>query len=101
MKTYIGQYKDGQAIVSVVSEGEERLLDPRLDLKNHSPTGFGWGYSGSGPAQLALAILADLFDDQTALQHYQKFKEEVIASRMTPEFYLDEGAVRSWLERQS
>ena len=24
---------------------------------NHSPTGFSWGYGGSGPSQLALAIL--------------------------------------------
>src|SRR5204863_5783137 len=24
---------------------------------NHSPDGFAWGYGGSGPAQLALAIL--------------------------------------------
>jgi len=28
---------------------------PRSDLRNHSPNGFEWGYSGSGPAQLALA----------------------------------------------
>jgi hypothetical protein len=34
-------------------------LPPRLDLFNHSPAGFDWGYGGSGPAQLALAMLAD------------------------------------------
>jgi hypothetical protein len=28
----------------------------------HSPTGFETGYSGSGPADLALSILADLLD---------------------------------------
>jgi hypothetical protein len=33
----------------------------RCDVVNHSPTGFAWGYAGSGPAQLALAILADYF----------------------------------------
>lgn len=50
-------------------------LDPRLDLQNHSPSGFSWGYGGSGPAQLALAILADfLNDDQRALALYQHFK---------------------------
>jgi hypothetical protein len=31
-------------------------LDPRHDLYNHSPDGFEWGYHGSGPAQLALAL---------------------------------------------
>lgn len=52
-------------------------LNPRLDLVNHSPTGFSWGYLGSGPAQLALALLADILgDDQEALRLYQLFKAE-------------------------
>lgn len=38
-----------------------RTLRPRLDVCNHSPTGFEWGYAGSGPSQLALAVLADYF----------------------------------------
>lgn len=55
-------------------------LDTRLDLKNHSPLGFETGYLGSGPAQLALAIIADYTEnDNLALNVYQKFKEEVIA----------------------
>ena len=28
----------------------------------HSPTGFEWGYLGSGPADLALSLLADHFE---------------------------------------
>lgn len=38
-----------------------RRLKMRLDLVNKSPTGFEWGYCGSGPWQLALALLADAF----------------------------------------
>src|SRR5207245_2139417 len=54
-------------------------LDPRLDLWNHSPTGFEWGYGGSGPAQLALALLADhLGDDDQAVNLHQDFKRTVI-----------------------
>src|SRR5207244_4427087 len=54
-------------------------LDPRTDLRNHSPTGYEWGYSGSGPAQLALALLADaLGDDEKAQRHYQDFKFKVV-----------------------
>ena len=76
MKTYEGQRK--VFAVTVIVNG--RPLDPRLDLYNHSPTGFEWGYCGSGPAQLALAILADhLADDQEALNLYQRFKWAVIA----------------------
>ena len=55
-------------------------LNPRLDLRQHSPTGFEWGSCGSGPAQLALAMLADhLGDDEQALNLYQRFKWAVIA----------------------
>lgn len=57
-----------------------RPLPLRLEIKNHSPTGFAWGYSGSGPAQLALAILTDaLGDSELALHHYQEFKREIVA----------------------
>ncbi|MEM4227747.1 MAG: DUF6166 domain-containing protein [Candidatus Caldarchaeum sp.] len=99
MRKYVGTRDGGNTRVVVVEDGKERDLDPRLDLRQHSPTGFEWGYAGSGPAQLALAILADLFGDQTATQHYQQFKEEVIAGLMTPEFELSEALVRTWLER--
>jgi hypothetical protein len=55
-------------------------LDPRLDLHNHNPDGFEWGYPGSGPAQLALAILADhLRDDEQAINLHQRFKWAVVA----------------------
>ena len=57
-----------------------RALYLRLDLRQHSPTGPEWGYGGSGPAQLALAVLADyLEDDDAALEVYQEFKSAVIA----------------------
>jgi hypothetical protein len=76
MKTYQGRREGHAAIVTV----DGRPLNPRLDLYNHSPTGFEWGYSGSGPAQLALAILADHFGDaRQALDWYQRFKWAVVA----------------------
>lgn len=58
-----------------------RPLNPRLDLWNHSPTGFEWGYGGSGPAQLALALLAEhLGDDDQATSLHQDFKFQVVAN---------------------
>lgn len=55
-------------------------LNARFDLREHSPTGFEWGYEGSGPAQLALAMLADhLADDDKARELYQEFKRCVVA----------------------
>jgi hypothetical protein len=66
---------------SVVTVDDQTLpLSPSLKLMNHSPTGFSWGYGGSGPAQLALAILYDYFADQhKALRLYQSFKWKSVA----------------------
>jgi hypothetical protein len=60
--------------VTVFDEDNREPLNPRHDLCNHSPDGFAWGYGGSGPAQLSLALLADLTDDETAQKYYQDFK---------------------------
>jgi len=61
MKTYSGRRDaDGNCHVNVIhGNGRAEALPVRLDLYNHSPDGFEWSYAGSGPAQLALAILAD------------------------------------------
>lgn len=57
-----------------------RPLPLRLDLYTHSPDGFEWGYGGSGPSQLALALCADaLGDDRRALGLYQHFKWQHVA----------------------
>ena len=63
-----------------VEESAARDLPLRLELHNHSPTGFEWGYCGSGPAQLALALLADALGDEFARVHYQDFKRAVVGS---------------------
>lgn len=87
MNKYVGSYNgDGDPLTCVyvrVGIGShktiQRALPLRIDLKNHSPTGFAWGYLGSGPAQLALAILAHEYGQQFALANYQSFKEDVVA----------------------
>jgi hypothetical protein len=76
---YIGYRQSGQAIVEK-RPGQERLTPERsLELLNHSPSGFEWGYGGSGQAQLALALLLDYTGDEAfALDHYQEFKTEIV-----------------------
>jgi hypothetical protein len=75
VKRYEG-HREGHAVIVTV---DGRRLNPRHDLWNHSPSGFEWGYCGSGPAQLALAILADhCGNDRQALDFYQRFKWAVI-----------------------
>lgn len=53
---------------------------PSLEVRNHSPDGFSFGYFGSGPAQLALAILLEETGSiEIANRYYQDYKQEVIA----------------------
>ena len=75
MKHFEG-HREGHAVIVTV---DGRRLNPRLDLWNHSPKGFEWGYGGSGPAQLALAILADhCGDDTAAFDFHHRFKWAVV-----------------------
>jgi hypothetical protein len=65
------------------------VLDQRTDLGQYSIDGFEWGYEGSGPQQLALAILANHFaDDAQALTKHKVFMEVVIAVLQTDEWTL-------------
>ncbi|HVM60188.1 MAG TPA: DUF6166 domain-containing protein [Verrucomicrobiae bacterium] len=75
MKPYVGTRTPHGVAVTV----DGQPLDPRFDLSNHSPTGFEWGYVGSGPAQLALALVADhLGDDEWAIACHQDFRWTVV-----------------------
>jgi hypothetical protein len=76
MKTYVG----GRSLAGAQVTADGVPLDPRFDLKRLSPAGFEWTYEGNGPAQLALALLADhLSDDARALALYQPFMRAIVA----------------------
>src|SRR5262245_1074294 len=74
------------------------LLNARLDLRNHSPDGFNWGYAGSGPAQLALALVADAIEDDTLAQEcYQAFKLCVVANEERNHWELTDEWIQGWV----
>ena len=102
-KTYIGERTpDGCQVVVIDSAkpDEANLLNPRYDLRNHSPDGYNFGYSGSGPAQLSLALLADaLGDDDRAQRHYQSFKMKVIGRLQGDRFELTEDEIKATVAR--
>lgn len=80
---------------------DERLpLGPSLKLRDHSPTGFSWGYSGSGPSQLSLALLLDATSDpDTALTYYQDFKSNIVAGwGMDESWLLFRSGILTWLK---
>jgi hypothetical protein len=82
-RKYVATIQPTGAKVAVEEEGKrKRQLPLFLWLLNKSPTGFAWGYGGSGPAQLAFALLYHVTRDKgKALEAYQDFKWQVIARK--------------------
>ena len=80
----------------------ELSIGPSIKLINHSPTGFNWGYGGSGPAQLALAILLNFTGDkEKALAHYQDFKWDFVARWSGSDWCITGGQINDWLNKQA
>ena len=66
----------------------------------HSPDGFNWGYGGSGPAELARAILVAVLPGDRAVRRpacYQRFNTAVI-SALGESWALTEQDVLTWVE---
>jgi uncharacterized protein (DUF2249 family) len=73
-------YEGGRSLAGAIVTVDGKPLPLRHDLRMLSRAGFEWTYEGAGPAQLALALLADHYgDDAKALRLYEKFMREVVA----------------------
>lgn len=102
MKIYNGyRTLTGTALVMVT---DQRLKPYNFSVTrsqkvwNHSPDGFEWGYGGSGPAQLALAILLDVTgDEKLASRWHQDYKRDVIALLPKADWKISEREVWDWL----
>lgn len=84
MITLSGDKRDGKYYLN----GNRLRHENSLKIANHSPDGFNHGYMGSGCSQLALAILLELTDEQTAKDNYVQFKIDVIANLKEEHFYV-------------
>lgn len=80
-----GEYSTGRVWLF----GEELFPGKSQRLRNHSADGFAWGYGGSGPSLLALAICLKLFDTEIALAVYQDFKWKYISVLHQSDFEID------------
>ena len=91
----------GAVVYQVDDQGEITPLPWRHTLLwwNHSPTGLEWGYGGSGPAQLSLALLGDVRGEKFAMTYYQRFKFEVVAA-LGREWTLTREQIDNWCEYQ-
>lgn len=96
----------GGFTVNVVSVEDGKMVSAALPhVERHSPDGFAWGYGGSGPADLALSILAFVNGNGEAMKDapalYQAFKNDVVALLPTNEgFTLPVVLIRAWLNQQ-
>ena len=101
-RSYVGDRAGTGRAVRIIDGvgGPTRWLDPRPSqrLRNHSPDGFEWGYAGSGPAQLALAIVLDVYPEEIAQRFYQDFKEAFIARADKAGFTIQEEDVRQFIQ---
>ena len=106
-KIYRGE-PGGSVKVSLTS-GKSR---PLLHVVLHSPTGFGWGYGGSGPADLALSLLCDVLGERPsekqiyhgrfrAFAHHRDFKREFVARwDFSSGSEIDSQTIAEWLRKR-
>lgn len=77
---FCGRRRNHDTHVELIEGSASRDLPLHLTVRNHSPSGFEWGYCGSGPAQLALAMCVELVGVSRAERVYQHVKERLVAS---------------------
>jgi hypothetical protein len=130
-KTYLGRAGEHSVMV-VPTAGDPGTLDDRKPyalrhVVKHSPTGFSWGYDGSGPSDLARCILIDVLGESLLCEQcdgtgqlkgdgrcfachgetydpwlqntYMAFRSTKIALQpMAGDFAMSEETVRAWLQ---
>lgn len=106
-KLYRGE--PGGVVKVVLPSGKSR---PLRHVALHSPTGYGWGYGGSGPADLALSILCDMLGERPtekqiyhgrfeAYLHHQDFKRKFVARwEYDSGFEIDSDTIAGWLRKR-
>ena len=95
MKTYKGRrlFSEKGTVSNVEVTVNGKPLRHRV---YHSPTGFNFGYGGSGPADLARSILWDLIGIEPFPGLYQEFKWKFVAG-WKDEWTITEKQIRDWM----
>ena len=78
-------FRDAVGRLHVTVDGVPLTPDASLKVFDHSPNGFECGYAGSGPAQLALAILLNTtLSERRAVRLHQLFKADYVEHWYAP-----------------
>lgn len=101
-KLYYGERAADGTVVVFTKQGLTGRPIGLAHFVRHSPTGFNWGYGGSGPADLALSILIDVLgrgakNSARADRLYQAFKWAYIATA-GERFSISEDQVLAWVK---
>lgn len=93
-----GDDRPGEVVVNI-----RKAFPYDDDFYDHSPTGFEWGYYGSGPADFALNILYHFTRDRAfSWLYHQEFKIHFLAGAPDRGADIPEAVVVAWIEaRQS
>jgi hypothetical protein len=112
MDTYVGRH-DGSPtaeedlrgqdrhVVALTPGGEERSLAPLIQPDDYPITvsdEFEWGYEGSGPINLAAAILNDALGFLPAATVVLDFCDAVVSELPRLEFELSPAVLQAWLD---
>ena len=79
---------------------DNKPLPTYLKYCNHSPDGFNWGYGGSGPSQLAFAILYHYTKDRDLVWRlHHNFKNEYVAG-WEDEWQITSAEIQAFINNQ-
>ncbi len=95
-------------LTEIGGQGGQVIAHPLVHRPLHSPTGMNWGYAGSGPADLALAILLDYLqevptEDQLRMgmplgwRLHQFFKRDFVAG-WKDSWSITSDEIQAWME---
>lgn len=96
---FVGVREAGLAVVYVYENGRNTgHLEASVFAQTKSPTGFEWGYDGSGPSALAHSIIVRCTADEVAAdQLWMTFRERVVSLFPEEGFRLSETSLRQLL----
>lgn len=98
MKIYRGKrLGNPEDLIGVIVTVNNKPLKHRV---RHSPTGFEWGYLGSGPADLALSILWNFLGKEPSRILYMDFKTRFVA-RWKDKWEITSLEIQSWINSEN
>jgi hypothetical protein len=103
-KVYCGIRTKGYQSGTLISVGTSMTdIHSLKHIVRHSPTGMEFGYGGSGPADLALSILTDVFGGRVELAdlYYMDFKFELVAGWSSDEWVITSDEIDEWLKKKT